>query len=251
MNEIKIFNNEEFGSVRVMEIDKEPWFIGKDITTILGYTNPTKAMQDHVDKEDMSFNETLKLSRQSGAWLINESGVYSLILSSKLPSAKKFKHWVTSEVLPSVRKTGGYVNDDELFINNYLPYADENTKQLFRMNLQVIREQNIKIAQMTPKAKYFDDLVDRNLLTNFRDTAKEFNMRQKDFIQWLLDNGYVFRDAKGNLKPYCNSISDKLFQLKEYKSGDKHCGVQTLITPKGRETFRLLLNKCGKYDYSR
>jgi prophage antirepressor-like protein len=116
MNEIKIFNNEEFGSVRVMEIDKEPWFIGKDITTILGYTNPTKAMQDHVDKEDMSFNETLKLSRQSGAWLINESGVYSLILSSKLPSAKKFKHWVTSEVLPSVRKTGGYVNDDELFI---------------------------------------------------------------------------------------------------------------------------------------
>jgi prophage antirepressor-like protein len=243
MNEIKIFNNEEFGSVRVMEIDKEPWFIGKDITTILGYTNPTKAMQDHVDKEDMSFNETLKLSRQSGAWLINESGVYSLILSSKLPSAKKFKHWVTSEVLPSVRKTGGYVNDDELFINNYLPYADENTKQLFRMNLQVIREQNIKIAQMTPKAKYFDDLVDRNLLTNFRDTAKEFNMRQKDFIQWLLDNGYVFRDAKGNLKPYCNSISDKLFQLKEYKSGDKHCGVQTLITPKGRETFRLLLNK--------
>jgi prophage antirepressor-like protein len=243
MNEIKIFNNEEFGSVRVMEIDGEPYFVGKDITTILGYTNPTKAMQDHVDKEDMSFNETLKLSRQSGAWLINESGVYSLILSSKLPSAKKFKHWVTSEVLPSVRKTGGYVNDDELFINNYLPYADENTKQLFRMNLQVIREQNIKIAQMTPKAEYFDDLIRRNLLTNFRDTAKEFNMRQKDFIQWLLDNRYVFRDAKGNLKPYCNSISDELFQLKEYKSGDKHCGVQTLITPKGRETFRLLLNK--------
>ena len=243
MNEIKIFNNEEFGSVRVMEIDGEPWFVGKDITTALGYTNPTKAMQDHVDKEDMSFNETLKLSRQSGAWLINESGVYSLILSSKLPSAKKFKHWVTSEVLPSVRKTGGYVNDDELFITNYLPYADENTKQLFRMNLQVIREQNIKIAQLTPKAEYFNDLVDRNLLTNFRDTAKEFNMRQKDFIQWLLDNGYVFRDAKGNLKPYCNSVSDELFQLKEYKSGDKHCGVQTLITPKGRETFRLLLNK--------
>ena len=243
MNEIKIFNNEEFGSVRVMEIDGEPWFVGKDITTALGYTNPTKAMQDHVDKEDMSFNETLKLSRQSGAWLINESGVYSLILSSKLPSAKKFKHWVTSEVLPSVRKTGGYVNDDELFITNYLPYADENTKQLFRMNLQVIREQNIKIAQLTPKAEYFNDLVDRNLLTNFRDTAKEFNMRQKDFIQWLLDNGYVFRDAKGNLKPYCNSVSDELFQLKEYKSGDRHCGVQTLITPKGRETFRLLLNK--------
>lgn len=108
---------------------------------------------------------------------------------------------------------------------------------------ETINNLKITVAQLTPKAEYFDALVDRNLLTNFRDTAKELNMRQKDFIQWLLDNGYVFRDAKGNLKPYCNSVSDELFQLKEYKSGDKYCGVQTLITPKGRETFRLLLNK--------
>lgn len=200
MNEIKIFNNEEFDEVRTMEINGEPYFVGKDIANALGYTDINHSIIDHVDEDDRVNSKTQgqndpELS-QRGAWLINESGVYSLIISSKLPTAKKFKRWVTSEVLPSIRKTGGYVNDDELFINNYLPYADENTKQLFRMNLQVIREQNIKIAQMTPKADYFDSLVDRNLLTNFRDTAKEFNMRQKDFITWLLENGYVFRDAK-------------------------------------------------------
>ena len=93
-NEIILFKNEEFGEIRTLNIDGEPWFVSKDVALTLGYTNPTKALNDHVDKEDMSFNEMLKLSRQSGVWLINESGLYSLILSSKLPSAKKFKHWV-------------------------------------------------------------------------------------------------------------------------------------------------------------
>ncbi|MDY4414080.1 MAG: Bro-N domain-containing protein, partial [Ruminococcus sp.] len=99
-NKIEIFRNEEFGTVRTLTIDEKPYFVGKDVAEILGYTNPTKAMQDHIDEDDMTFNETLKLSRQTGAWIINESGLYSLILSSKLPNAKKFKHWVTAEVLP-------------------------------------------------------------------------------------------------------------------------------------------------------
>ena len=103
----------EFGELRTVEIDGEPWFVGKDVTGILGYTNPTKALTDHVDEEDMTFNESLKLSRQRGAQLINESGLYSLILSSKLPSAKEFKHWVTSEVLPSIRKNGAYIRNQE------------------------------------------------------------------------------------------------------------------------------------------
>lgn len=241
MNEIKIFNNEEFGSVRVMEINGKTWFMGNDVASALGYSDTAKAIRTHckgVAEMDTPTNGGIQKVKY-----ISEGDIYRLVVKSKLPKAEKFESWIFDEVLPTIRKTGGYVNDDELFITNYLPYADENTKQLFRMNLQVIREQNVKIAQLTPKARYFDALVDRNLLTNFRDTAKELNMRQKDFIQWLLDNGYVFRDAKGNLKPYCNSVSDELFQLKEYKSGDKHCGVQTLITPKGRETFRLLLNK--------
>ena len=103
-NEIKIFENEEFGSVRTMEINGEPYFVGKDVAEILGYANTSKALIDHVDDEDKLNNETLSSLGQRGGWLINESGLYSLILSSKLPNAKKFKRWVTSEVLPSIRK---------------------------------------------------------------------------------------------------------------------------------------------------
>lgn len=100
--DIVLFRHEEFGEIRTLEINGEPWFVSKNVALTLGYTNPTKALNDHVDKEDMSFNETLKLSRQSGVWLINESGLYSLILSSKLPNARAYKRWVTSEVLPSI-----------------------------------------------------------------------------------------------------------------------------------------------------
>lgn len=109
---------------------------------------------------------------------------------------------------------------------------------MFRLQLQVIKEQNEKIKRLQPKADYFDALVERNLLTNFRDTAKELHIKEREFIQWLLDNGYIYRDKYGNLKPYAEYVPD-LFQIKEWKT-DKIAGTQTLITPKGRETFRLL-----------
>lgn len=108
MNELQIFENEDFGEIRTVTINNEPWFVGKDVTDILGYTNSSKALADHVDEEDKLNNVSLSSLGQRGGWLINESGLYSLILSSKMPTAKKFKHWVTSEVLPSLRKTGSY-----------------------------------------------------------------------------------------------------------------------------------------------
>lgn len=116
-NELKIFENSEFGSVRVVMKGEEPWFVGKDVAEILGYSNPSKAIKDHVDEEDKLNNETLSSCNlnlgQRGGWLVNESGLFSLALSSKLPSAKKFKRWVTSEVLPSIRKHGGYLYGQE------------------------------------------------------------------------------------------------------------------------------------------
>ena len=116
MEKVQVFKNEEFGSVRAIERNGEPWFIGKDMAEILGYTNTAKAIRDHVDDED-KLTERIVLSGQNReAFLINESGLYSLILGSKLPSAKRFKHWVTSEVLPTIRKTGGYVHNDDMFI---------------------------------------------------------------------------------------------------------------------------------------
>ena len=108
---IQVFNNTEFGEIRTMEINGEPWFVGKDIAAALGYSNPSKALIDHVDDEDKLNNETLSSLGQRGGWLINESGMYSLILGSKLEGAKRFKRWVTSEILPSIRKTGAYATD--------------------------------------------------------------------------------------------------------------------------------------------
>ena len=108
MNELQIFNNPEFGDIRIVEIDGEPWMVGKDVAAALGYQNPSKALADHVDNEDKLNNESLSSLGQRGGWLINESGLYSLVLSSKLPGAKKFRRWVTAGVLPSIRKTGGY-----------------------------------------------------------------------------------------------------------------------------------------------
>lgn len=108
--EIQIFKNEQFGQIRMIMQDDEPWFVGKDVAEILGYTNPSKALADHVDEEDKLNNESLSSLGQRGGWIINESGLYSLILSSKLETAKAFKRWVTAEVLPSIRKHGEYVS---------------------------------------------------------------------------------------------------------------------------------------------
>lgn len=109
MTDIQIFNNPEFGSIRTIEQNGEPWFVGKDVAEALGYSNASKALADHVDEQDKLNNESLVSLGQRGGWLINESGFYSLCFSSKLEGAKKFKRWVTSEVLPSIRKTGNYM----------------------------------------------------------------------------------------------------------------------------------------------
>ena len=159
-NRMQIFQNEEFGRIRTFVTeDGVPWFVGKDVAEVLGYTNPSKALSDHVDTEDKLNNETLLSLGQRGGWLINESGLYSLILSSKLPQAKNFKRWVTSEVLPTIRKTGGYVNNDELFINTYLPFADDTTKSLFKGTLETVRKQNEVIAEQKKTIEHKEDVI--------------------------------------------------------------------------------------------
>lgn len=150
MESLQIFKNDEFGEVRSTIIDDEPWFIGKDVAVILGYKNPQKALRDHVDTEDRTVNETFTVNGTAPI-LINESGLYALIVLSKLPSAKKFKRWITSEVIPTIRKTGGYVANDDLFLDTYLSYADEQTRLLFKTTLQTMRAQDKKIAKQQDK----------------------------------------------------------------------------------------------------
>ena len=143
MNELQIFQNEEFGTIRTVTIDNEPWFVGKDVAGILGYANQNEAIQDHVDEDDKLNSKTLSSQGlelgQRGGWLINESGLYSLVLGSKLESSRRFKRWVTSEVLPAIRKTGGYVNDTETFVDAYFAGIPEEMKAIIRVSLDTIK----------------------------------------------------------------------------------------------------------------
>lgn len=148
-NAIKIFENEEFGSVRTMEINGEPYFVGKDVAEILGYANTSKALIDHVDDEDKLNNETLSSLGQRGGWLINESGLYSLILSSKLPNAKKFKRWVTSEILPAIRKTGCYLANSDMMVSTYFGNLPPEQQTLVKGLFDNIIAQQTKIDTLT------------------------------------------------------------------------------------------------------
>nr|DAJ72494.1 MAG TPA: repressor domain protein [Caudoviricetes sp.] len=251
MNELMIFNNPEFGEIRTVEVNGEPWFVGKDVATALGYSNPRKALADHVDDEDKLQDDGVTIrdpiGRDQHPIVINESGLYSLVLSSKLPGAKKFKRWITSEVIPSIRKNGGYVNGQE----NMTP--EELMAAALIMANKTIENQKVRLSTLTvenqimqPKADYFDDLVDRNLLTGLRETAKELGIKPKEFISFLLSRKYLYRDKKGKLMPYQVHVNNGLFELKEcFNEKTQWTGTQTLVTPKGRETFRLLFLKAG------
>lgn len=226
--------------VRTVVQSGEVLFVGKDVCDVLEIKNSRDALR-RLDEDEKGVVLIDTPGGKQQMLCVNEAGLYSLILTSRKPEAKQFKRWVTHEVLPTIRKTGGYVSNDEMFINTYLPFADEQTKMMFRGVLKTVRRQNEQIAAMKPKADYFDALVDRNLLTNFRDTAKELKVKERFFIDWLLRNKFVYRDQKGKLKPYALYVPS-LFEMKEFTRNGK-ADVQTLITPKGRETFRLLLQK--------
>lgn len=234
--------------VRTVEMNGQPWFVGKDVAGVLGYTDTNKAIAMHVDEDDKLNDKTASSLGQRGGWLINESGLYSLVMSSKLSTAKQFKRWVTSEVLPSIRKTGGYIAGQEtlspeelmakalLVAKQTLAERDARINELSCANSELTVQNQI----LLPRAQYFDELVDRNLLTNFRETAKELGIAPKRFINWLVEQKYLYRDKKGKLLPY-EGKNTGLFEIKEqYNPKTEWSGVQTLVTPKGRETFRLL-----------
>lgn len=241
MNDLTIFENVEFGGIRAVEINGEPWFVGKDVAQALGYAKPTDAARKLVDEEDRGVSKIETPSGQQEMVLINESGLYSLVLSSKLPSAKKFKRWVTSEVIPSIRKRGGYLNgQNELSPEELMAKALLVAQQTLADREKRIAELTVTNQIMQPKADYFDELVDRNLLTNFRETAKQLDIPPKKFVQFLVDKKYLYRDKRGKLLPYADK-NNGLFEVKEcYNEKTQWSGTQTLVTPKGRETFRLL-----------
>lgn len=243
MNNLQLFNNPDFGEIRALELDGQPWFVGKDVATALGYAKPENALASHVDDEDKTTTliQGTGSNYKSKTTIINESGLYSLVLSSKLPGAKQFKRWVTSEVLPSIRKSGGYINGQETMS------PEELMAKALMVAEKTLAEREKRISALTvenqimqPKADYFDQLVDRNLLTSLRDTAKELGIKEKKFIGFLVEKKYLYRDKKGKLTPYAGKADD-LFTVKEcFNEKTNWTGTQTMVTPKGRETFKLL-----------
>lgn len=233
--------NDDFGEVRTIEENGKILFCGSDVAKSLGYSNPSKALSDHcrcITKRYIPHPQSA--DKQIEVSFITEGDVYRLITHSKLPSAEKFERWVFDEVLPSIRKHGAYMTDAVL--QQALTSPDFLIELATKLKQEKVRNSQLTVANqiMQPKAEYFDELVDRNLLTNFRDTAKELGIKQNKFVRFLIDRGYIYRTPKGKLKPYAQYV-DSLFQLKDFvneKTG--YTDTQTLITPKGKETFRLL-----------
>lgn len=247
MNEVKLFENEEFGLVRTVIIDGEPWFVGRDVAKSLGYAKPQNAIRDNVDEDDARiWGVTDSLNRKQQTLVINESGMYSLILRSQLESAKRFKKWVTSEVIPSIRKNGGYIagqetmTDDEL-LEKALLVAQKKIADRDK----IIVEQKNTITEMKPKAEYFDTICDANTLTNFRDAGKLLGMSQTQFTGYLMGNGYIYMTNNKELRPTESYRSSDLFQMKHRTSRRGWSGIQTYLTPKGLQYFRMLLEAKG------
>ena len=172
---------------------------------------------------------------------IPENIFYRLAMKAKNETAEKFQALVADEIIPTIRRTGGYVANDDMFIDTYLPYADEQTKLLFRSTLETVKRLNEKVKADTPKVTYFDALIDRGNDLSFRETAKELHIGEREMIRSLIAAGYLYRDKKQQLRPYAET-NKGYFTLKEYINGDK-TGAQTLVTVEGRKKIAAMFEK--------
>lgn len=248
MKNLQVFKNEQFGEVRVMEHNGEPWFVGKDIAEILGYERSTKAVADHVDPEDRDAVPIQdSIGRMQNTPIINESGLYSLILSSKLPQAKQFKRWVTSEVLPSIRKHGTYMTPEkieEVLLNpdTIISLAQElKDERALRNRLQD------KIEKDRPKTIFADAVAASKTSILVGDLAKLIKQNgvdtgQKRLFQWLRENGYLIKRKGADWNMPTQRAMDKgLFEVKEtvITHADGHTSVSKTVkvTGKGQQYF--------------
>lgn len=216
MEKVQVFKNDEF-EVRTVEVDGEPWFVGKDVAFTLGYADPNKAIAVHVDSEDKLNDKTASSLGQRGGWFINESGLYSLILGSKLPSAKRFKHWVTSEVLPAIRRNGVYMTDDKAYDITHNP--DSLADLLLKAGEQ-LKQKDIIIQEMKPKALFADAVTTSNTSILIGDLAKiikqnGYDIGQKRLFEWMRSNGYLIKSGNSKNMPTQKSMDMKLFEVKE------------------------------------
>ena len=252
MNELEIFKNEEFGEIRTVVIENEPWFVGKDIAFVLGYSNSRKAIIDHVDDEDKGVTKCDTLGGSQDLTVINESGLYSLILSSKLPNAKKFKHWVTSEVLPTIRKHGAYMTDEKAFdvLHNAGGLAD-----LLQQATEQLKQKDVQIERMKPKALFADAVASSKNSVLIGELAKiikakGYDIGQNKLFTWMRENGYLMKTGEAYNQPTQKSMELGLMEIKKSTINNPDGSIRTTtttkITGKGQVYF---VNKfCGKKE---
>ena len=250
MNELEIFKNEEFGEIRMIMINNEPWFVGKDVAEILGYVDTNKAISMHVDEDDKLNDKTASSLGQRGGWFINESGLYSLILSSKLPTAKKFKRWVTSEVLPTIRKHGAYMTDEKAFdvLHNAGGLAD-----LLQQAAEQLKQKDVQIERMKPKALFADAVASSKNSILIGELSKiikanGYDIGQRRLFSWMRDNGYLMKSGEAYNQPTQKSMDLGLMEIKKSTINNPDGSIRTTtttkITGKGQVYF---VNKfCGK-----
>nr|DAO92210.1 MAG TPA: repressor domain protein [Bacteriophage sp.] len=251
MTEIKVFNNAEFGKIRTPNRDGEPWFVGKDVATALGYKDSVNALKSHVSEEDKGGWRIATQYGEREAVIINESGLYSLILSSKLESAKRFKHWVTAEVLPSIRKNGGYIaGQDEMSDTELL------AKALLVAQRQ-IEQRNAQIAEMQPKALFADAVAASHTSILIGELAKILKQNgvdigQNRLFETLRQQGYLIRrNGTDYNSPTQRAMELGLFEVKESTVGNPDGSVRvtrtTKVTGKGQQYFinKFLKGKCS------
>ena len=275
MNELQLFVFES-QKVRAMSVNGEAYFVGKDVASILGYTNSRKALKDHVDDEDKKDGVTIRdsIGRKQSAVVINWSGLYSLILSSKMPNAKKFKHWVTSEVLPSIRKHGAYMTDEKIeevltdpdtIIKLATQLKDERQQRLIEQQLR--RDAESQVREMKPKALFADavtsskstvligdlaKMIKQNgvhyLYVTVNDTTKKLNMGPNNLFKWMRENHYLIaRKGSDYNSPTQRSMLMELFEIKEktivHSDGHTTISKTPKVTGKGQQYFiNLFLN---------
>nr|DAI29713.1 MAG TPA: repressor domain protein [Caudoviricetes sp.] len=242
--DIEIFSHKDFGQIRTVQLDGEPWFVGKDVAIALGYGNgksPINAVANHVDEEDKGVTKIVTPGGTQQTTIINESGVYALVFGSKLDKARAFKRWVTHEVIPSIRKHGAYLTPQKI------EDAILNPDVIINLALQLKAEKE-KNAELTAKAAYYDAVAGATGSTSFRDTAKLLGLSEKKFIDTVLGKKYCYRAVDKKIVPYSQYMVAGWFEVREvyYGSPDApKCTIQTKITPYGRENIYIRFKREG------
>lgn len=239
-NKLMIFENDAFGKVRTLNLNVEPWFVAVDVCSVLDLSNPTIAVSRLDEDERAKFN----LGRQGDATIVNEPGLYTLVLGSRKPEAKAFKRWITHKVIPAIRKHGVYITDEKLKLFAEHPeLLDALMKSLYAAHAENLRHRAER-QTLLPKADYYDAFMDADGCTNLRTTAKELNVPERWFARFLQQTGFLYRSPAGNLMPYAIPRNRGLFRVRDYVRNG-HSGAYTLITPMGKSLFRELL-RCGE-----